>query len=189
MFIFLQITGIQLTKTAKFLKKPKLLTYLLTCKQPKTVKIGLQENSPHSAKPFLKLELSGIISCFVGFMFWLCQIKLIIISIMLPLRKILGKTKGVYPKYSKHWPFTVAHTIDCVCSKMLNHGLNHGLFLLLFKFFGWKYILNWIKSGLKFRFLFCVIFQFYLMYRLIARNQPIFCLPKWLWWAPFFKCL
>ena len=28
---------------------------------------------------------------------------------------------------------TVAHTIDCVCSKMLNHGLNHGLFLSLFK--------------------------------------------------------
>ena len=28
---------------------------------------------------------------------------------------------------------TVANTIDCVCSKMLNHGLNHGLFLSLFK--------------------------------------------------------
>ena len=23
---------------------------------------------------------------------------------------------------------TVENTIDCVCSKMLNHGLNHGLF-------------------------------------------------------------
>ena len=29
------------------------------------------------------------------------------------------------PKYSKHWPYTVAHTIDCVCSKMLNHALNN----------------------------------------------------------------
>ena len=29
--------------------------------------------------------------------------------------------------------YTVAHTIDCVCSKMLNHGLNHGFFLSLFK--------------------------------------------------------
>ena len=38
-----------------------------------------------------------------------------------------------YPKYSKHWPYTVADTIDCVCSKMLNHGLNHGYFLSLFK--------------------------------------------------------
>ena len=25
--------------------------------------------------------------------------------------------------------YTVAHTIDCVCSKMLNNGLNHGLIL------------------------------------------------------------
>ena len=42
--------------------------------------------------------------------------------------------KVTYPKYSKHWPYTVAYTIDCVCSKILNHGLNHGLFLSLFKF-------------------------------------------------------
>ena len=42
-------------------------------------------------------------------------------------------TKVIYPKYTKHRPYTVAHTIDCVCSKMLNHGLNHGLFLSLFK--------------------------------------------------------
>ena len=41
------------------------------------------------------------------------------------------------PKYSNHWPYTVAYTTDCVCSKMLNHGWNHGLnhrlFLSLFK--------------------------------------------------------
>jgi hypothetical protein len=42
-------------------------------------------------------------------------------------------SKVIYPKYSKHWPYTVAHTIDCVYSKMLNHGWNHGLFLSLFK--------------------------------------------------------
>ena len=23
--------------------------------------------------------------------------------------------RGIYTKYSKHWPYTVAHTIDCVC--------------------------------------------------------------------------
>ena len=40
--------------------------------------------------------------------------------------------KVIYPKYSKHQPFTVSHTIDCVCSKTLNHGLNHWLFLSLF---------------------------------------------------------
>ena len=31
--------------------------------------------------------------------------------------------KVIYPKYSKHWPYTVAYTIHCVCSKMLNYGL------------------------------------------------------------------
>ena len=41
--------------------------------------------------------------------------------------------KVIYPKYSKHWLYTVAHTIDCVYSKMLNHGLNHGFFLSRFK--------------------------------------------------------
>ena len=48
-------------------------------------------------------------------------------------RLVLVANKVIYPNYSKHWPYTVAHTIDCVCSKMLNHGLNHGLFLSLFK--------------------------------------------------------
>ena len=45
----------------------------------------------------------------------------------------LSWIKVIYPKYSKHWHYNVAHTIDCVCSKMLNHGLNPGLFLSLFK--------------------------------------------------------
>ena len=44
-----------------------------------------------------------------------------------------GTFKVIYTKYSKHWPYAVAHTINCVCIKMLNHGLNHGFFLLLFK--------------------------------------------------------
>ena len=39
----------------------------------------------------------------------------------------------IYPKHSKHWSHTVAHTIDCVCSKMLKHGLNLGSFISLFK--------------------------------------------------------
>ena len=46
---------------------------------------------------------------------------------------LLTSIKVIHPKYSKHGPYTVAHTIDCVCSKMLNHCLNHGLFLSLFK--------------------------------------------------------
>ena len=36
-------------------------------------------------------------------------------------------SKVVYPKYSQHWPYTVAHTI------VLNDGLNDGSFLSLFK--------------------------------------------------------
>ena len=42
-------------------------------------------------------------------------------------------TKVINTKCSIHWSYTVAYTIDCVCSKMLDYGLNHGLFLLLFK--------------------------------------------------------
>ena len=38
-------------------------------------------------------------------------------------------SKVIYSKYSKHWPYTVAQAIDCVCSIMLNHGF----FLSLFK--------------------------------------------------------
>ena len=59
-----------------------------------------------------------------------------------------SRPKVIYPKYSKH--YTVAHTIDCVCSKMLNHGLNQGLFLL-----GAKSIKN---SGLKSRLLYILFF-------------------------------
>ena len=49
-------------------------------------------------------------------------------------KRIRDRAKVIHTKYSKHWPYTtVAHTIDCVCSKMVNHGLNYGLFLSLFK--------------------------------------------------------
>ena len=47
-------------------------------------------------------------------------------------RKLHNSSKVIYLKYSKHLLSTVAHTIDCVCSKILNHGLNHGLLFLLF---------------------------------------------------------
>ena len=46
----------------------------------------------------------------------------------------LSSIPKLYPKYSKL--FTVAHTIDIMCSKILKHGLNHGLSFSLFKFFG-----------------------------------------------------
>ena len=63
---------------------------------------------------------------------WLKLTKLcvfLVAWILLGLPKVLVLVKVIYPKYSKPW--TVAHTIDCVCSKMLNHSLNHRLFLSL----------------------------------------------------------
>ena len=42
------------------------------------------------------------------------------------------KSKVMNPKYSKHCLPTVAHTIDCMCSEILNHGI----LFSLFKFFG-----------------------------------------------------
>ena len=40
---------------------------------------------------------------------------------------LLSHNKIIHPKFSKHWLSIVALPIDCVCSKILNHGLNHGL--------------------------------------------------------------
>ena len=48
------------------------------------------------------------------------------------LSPIQPDTKVIYTKYSKHCPYTMAHTFECVCSK-INHGLNHGLFISLLK--------------------------------------------------------
>ena len=36
--------------------------------------------------------------------------------------KAFGKV--IYTKYSKHWPYTVAHTFDCLCSKIDNSWFN-----------------------------------------------------------------
>ena len=35
-----------------------------------------------------------------------------------------GGTKVIYTKYSKHWLYKVAHTIECVCSKINNSWFN-----------------------------------------------------------------
>ena len=51
-------------------------------------------------------------------------------------RRCLPSPKVIRPKYSKQWPYHLASTIGCGCSKVINHGLNHGLFLPLFKFLG-----------------------------------------------------
>ena len=46
--------------------------------------------------------------------------------------------KVIHPKYSKHWPYLLASKMNCGCSKTLIHGLNHGLFQVLWV----KYIQN-----------------------------------------------
>jgi hypothetical protein len=40
----------------------------------------------------------------------------------------------IYSKYSKHWLYLLAYTIDCDCNKIFNHGL----FLSLFQVLGVK---------------------------------------------------
>ena len=45
----------------------------------------------------------------------------------------LTLTKVIYPKYTQHWPYTVDTHNWLSEQKNLNHGLNHGFFLLLFK--------------------------------------------------------
>ena len=49
---------------------------------------------------------------------WVLCLPVCLLTIQVPI-------KVIHPKYSKHCPYTVAHAIDCMCSKMLNHGLNH----------------------------------------------------------------
>ena len=56
--------------------------------------------------------------------------------------------KVIHTKHFKHWPYTVAHTFECVCSKILNNGLNHGFFLLLFKLISCP--INWIACVLAY---------------------------------------
>ena len=75
-----------------------------------------------------------------------------------------------------------------VCSKVLNHGLNHWLLFSIFNFFLVKNILNWFEnSGLKSRILFCLIFHFYLMYRLIFQKPAHFLSTQMALVSTFFQ--
>ena len=100
-----------------------------------------------------------------------------------------GSQSYIYQVLYMYWQSTLAHTIDCVCSKILNHCLNHGVLFSLFKFFGWKNILNQLEnSGLKWRFLFCSTFKFYLMYRLICQEPVHFLSAYMALVSIFFEC-
>ena len=115
----------------------------------------MRSSHPKVTQHIWKLE-----NFFLGFSFLYNLPNIFLLFKSFPMLKkfrwfFLGFTQSTYPKYqnqkqffskiirkiftcfkffwySKHWPYTVAHTIDCLCSKMLNHGLNHGLFLSLF---------------------------------------------------------
>ena len=78
----------------------------------------------------------------------------------------------------------MASTMDCDCSKISNHGLNHGWFPLFIKFFGSKYIINWFEK-IQNSNLIAIIFD-------VQANLPEtspFYLPKWLCWGASLKCL
>ena len=57
---------------------------------------------------------------------------------------IYADCKVIYPKYSKHWCYTVAHTIDCVCSKMLNHRFKSWVLSFTFQAYTLPHTLNCI---------------------------------------------
>ena len=73
-----------------------------------------------------------------------------------------GLLKVIYPKYSKHSLSTVAHTIDGVCSKMLNSGLNYGLFLSIFKLIPCH--IHWIVYVLAYLNFLFEFQRFFIMY-------------------------
>ena len=49
-----------------------------------------------------------------------------------------GIGNAIHPKYYKQLVYALAHQMSLVFSKMINHVLNHGLFLLPFKFFSFE---------------------------------------------------
>ena len=57
-----------------------------------------------------------------------------LLSILFRIRKKLI-TQSYMTNYSKHWYHLLASIMGCDCSKILNHGLNHELFLSLLNCF------------------------------------------------------
>ena len=89
-------------------------------------------------------------------------------------------SKVINPKYSKHLPYGVAHTIDSVCSKMLSYGV----ISFTFQVFWMKIIHSKLN---KFRIkkkllLYWELRVFYLKYKLFCQVLPAHSyLPKWLY--------
>ena len=98
--------------------------------------------------------------------------------------------------------------MDCGCSKLLDHGLHHGLFLSNQNYnlccwhqnkVSWCYIEKWLYNWVNWRLLNSILKWTELICFKIsgfiwcatwsARNQSIFHLPKWLCSAAFFQVL
>ena len=78
-----------------------------------------------------------------------------------------GCVKVIYTKYSKHWPYTVAHTIDYVCNEMNNPWFNPWFNILLFKPIPCP--IHWIVCVLAYL---CFILNFWSSFS-AAQNGPL----------------
>ena len=76
----------------------------------------------------------------------------------------------------------MAHSIDCVCSKMLNHGLNHGLFLSLFKLIPCP--IHWIVCVSLFKWVVAVV-QLFQQISQEAFRKGCFCI--WIGYSIIWK--
>jgi hypothetical protein len=78
--------------------------------------------------------------------------------------------KVIHPKYSKDWLSTLAHTIDCVWSNILNNAINHGVLFSIFNFWVNKH------SKLTWKFRMKILIPILLNISVLLDIQPIFCL-------------
>ena len=91
---------------------------------------------------FLTPPTQSLCWCNLGMVPWYTRVEIIDFSSQLVLsgsqritfeKKRIPLESGCEAKL--YIPSTLNIDLICVCSKMLNHGLNHGLFLSLFKLF------------------------------------------------------
>ena len=85
--------------------------------------------------------------------------------------KIKQGYKVRYPKYSKHGLYTVAHTINWVCYKILNRGLNPGLLFSLFQVF-------WMKRHFEWTWKFRIEIQIPVLFNILVLLDVQANLPK-----------
>jgi hypothetical protein len=84
----------------------------------------------------------------------------------------------------------VAYTIDWVCSKILNHGLNHGFFLSLFKFiYTLPHTLNCMCVSL-FKFHIWILKKFLVLPKTAGSAQTHISISFiWIVWSTLYVCI